>query len=142
MTVEPDIGDKLRVVRHLRNRGIPGDRILVDGYIVFNRESGKQMWAATGLSREAVRRNLVRHPDVMVLGECAATVRLICEIDGGIHSTRPGMRQTEKRNRAYGDAKIPYIVIDKADLALTGQSWEGHIDAELERLGIAPLEAI
>ena len=80
---------------------------------------------------------LVAHPDLAVLQSTLHQGKpgpdwIVCvvELDGSIHDTRPGRKQTIKRNAKYEAGKIPYVVINQADYRMTGESihegaWKG-----------------
>ena len=80
---------------------------------------------------------LVAHPDLAVLQSTLhqgkpGPDRIVCvvELDGSIHDTRQGRKQTIKRNAKYEAGKIPYVAINQADYRMTGESihegaWKG-----------------
>ena len=57
-------------------------------------------------------RMVVAHPDIVVMRESVDTGwanMIVCavELDGSIHDSRPGKKQTDKRNKKYRLAEVP-----------------------------------
>ena len=66
----------------------------------------------------------VMHPDITIIDHASRRrtwphdigyPRVVIELDGSIHDTRPGRRKTERRNRKYKDAMQPYVAVNEAD---------------------------
>ncbi len=65
-------------------------------------------------------RMVVAHPDIVVMRESVDTGwanMIVCavELDGSIHDSRPGKKQTDKRNKKYRLAEVPVVQVNAAD---------------------------
>jgi len=88
----------------------PPQRILKEPFLIFH-DTG-----AVTIHDIIKQQNLtpacqIQHPDIVLLKH-QNKISCIIEIDGSIHYTRPGKRQTHKRNYNYELFSIPYCIID------------------------------
>ena len=126
-----DNEDKIEVGKFLQEHGYP--TLSYDPYICFDKLTGEMQMISMNLTKEEVQRYKVQHPDIIALGHHFKPM-FVVEIDGSIHHTKPGMKQTERRNSTYRNAGIKYIVLDKADLKVLKMTWQEYLDAELKEL--------
>ena len=126
-----DNEEKIEVGKYLEMHGYT--HVYYDWYVCFDKLTGELQMSAAFLTREQVEHYKVQHPDVMVCDDEYA-ISFIVELDGSIHQTKPGMRQTERRNQSYAEAGIKCIILDKADLKELGVTWQDYLDAELKEL--------
>ena len=126
-----DNEEKIEIGKHLEKHGYTN--VYYDWYLCFDKLTGELQMLANALTKEQVQRYKVQHPDVMICGDDYA-VSFIVELDGSIHHTKPGMRQTERRGKSYAEAGLPCIILDKADLKELGVTWQEYLDAELKGL--------
>ena len=126
-----DNEDKIEVGKYLEKHDY--GPIGFDYYMCFDKMNGELQMIAGSLTHEQVERYKVQHPDIVVFGHHFKPM-FVVEIDGSIHHTKPGMKQTERRNSTYRNAGIKYIVLDKADLKVLKMTWQDYLDAELKEL--------
>ena len=126
-----DNEEKIAIGKHLEDRGYKN--VVYDYFMCFDKLTGEINMIAQSLTREQVERYKVQHPDVLVFGDENRAL-FVVEIDGSIHHTKPGMRQTERRNTTYRNAGIKCIVLDKADLKVLKMTWQDYLNDELKGL--------
>ena len=94
-----DNEDKFAVGKFLEGHGFTN--VVYDSFMCFDKLTGKIQMLAQTLTKEQVERYKVQHPDLVIIGHDSYPM-FIVEIDGSIHHTKPGMRQTERRGKSYG----------------------------------------
>ncbi len=115
-----------------------GHRIIKEPYLLFDRETGAPKGLALQyITEPQAKRYIIHHPD-LIIPDPKHLAKCIIEIDGSYHDSKAGKRKTEKRNAHYQTAKIPYIILNVADLKLLDQDWFTFLDAELKKLGLDP----
>ena len=124
-----DNEDKFAVGKFLEGYGFTN--VVYDSFMCFDKLTGKIQMLAQTLTKEQVERYKVQHPDLVVIGHDSYPM-FIVEIDGSIHHTKPGMRQTEKRNTTYSNAGIKYVILDKMDLKVLKMTWQDYLISELK----------
>ena len=62
----------------------------------------------------AVAGKQIRNPDLILIDKETKKLKLVIEIDGGVHDTK--WLDTQKRNEEYFIAGIPLLVIDKSEV--------------------------
>ena len=82
-------------------------------------------------------RYTVRHPDLVVAA--SGVPLLIVEVDGSWHDTIPGRKATDRRNRDYRAAGIPFVEIHLSEYPDGG--WEPMVRRAVELHGLAPSAA-
>ena len=124
-----DSEDKLEVGKFLEQHDY--GPIGYDYFLCFDKLSGELQMMAGSLTQEQVERYKVQHPDIVVFGHPVKPM-FIVEIDGSIHHTKPGMRQTERRNSTYHRAGVKCIILDKKALKILKMTWQDYLIQELE----------
>lgn len=121
-----DLADKNTVRRILRDMGY-------DTYFNFFMVEWKDE-KEIGIKHEIYRDQKdrieeIHRPDVIAFkGSTGPGHRFVVEIDGGVHK---GGRKDRRRNDFYERHRIPYIVINKADLRESGLTWDEYLDESL-----------
>ena len=124
-----DNEEKIDVGKHLEKMGYKN--VVYDYFMCFDKLTGELNMIAQSLTREQVERYKVQHPDVLVFG-AENRALFVVEIDGSIHHTKPGMKQTANRNSTYHKADVQCIVLDKMDLKVLKMTWQDYLDSELK----------
>ena len=130
------------VLNHL-NQNLPeGYYAVSQVYIVVDSEEGWSRWYEHVTKQDLAEmtegmKPFIIHPDVLVVkgpphGRATCLDKIVCavELDGSIHDTKPGHKQTDKRAAKYEAGSIPCVVINQADYSLIGKdvregAWEG-----------------
>ena len=112
----PDEEDLVRTVNLLVKLGISQDRIIRNGYIEYNVDSGT-MYCSDSWGPDPNRASKagevwqIHHPDIMIMDkENPKKLKCIVEIDGSAHNTRPGRRRTHRRDDDYEHMDIPWVI--------------------------------
>lgn len=107
---------------------IPLSDIHIDTFVSMMPDgSGPVIWHGPVVSASEMRAGaIVHHPDIVCLRN--GKPALIVELDGSFHDTVPGRRRTERRDRDYLRAHIPYIALNEADIRELGQEIEEALD--------------
>lgn len=102
-----DIGQFLRETTNYR--------VEREWYILFNKMTGEYMGY-----QETFNGNLKynpRNPDLILIDKKTKKIKLIVEIDGGVHDKK--FANTEQRNEEYFLAGLPLLVISKLEIETT-----------------------
>ena len=117
-----DLGDKNRVRAIVRDLGY---ETLFNKFAVEHRDGSFNFnFEITRAEKDDIVE--FHRPDVVVTGRPEWAV---IEIDGAVHK---GGRKDQRRNEFYKRHGIQLIIINKADLAETGTSWEEYIAWKLD----------
>jgi len=94
-------------------------RVEREWYIVLDKMSGKYMGFTRTVpdSIMTFKTEKVRNPDLILIDKDTYKLKLIIEIDGGIHDKK--FFGTEKRNEEYFFAGLPLLVINKSEIETT-----------------------
>ena len=120
---KPDEEKLTMTVKILFELGIPRHEIRRDWYILLERDTYNVTYHES-LNGD-MKRYIVHHPDILIVRD--GSLKCVIEVDGSIHDTNRGKRRTEKRNNNYWYYKVPYIVMNEADLAFLGTSWRDFL---------------
>ena len=102
-----DIGQFLRETTNYR--------VEREWYILFDKMTGEYMGY-----QETFNGNLKykpRNPDLILIDKKTKKIKLIVEIDGGVHDKK--FANTEQRNEEYFLAGLPLLVISKLEIETT-----------------------
>ena len=114
--------------------GIPREQLKKEYYVIWNLEYEQLHFVANATySQLSPRSQIIRHPDISILG-VNGNIACIIELDGSIHDKKTA--KTAKRNQDYEYAKIPYIVLNIADLKELKISWFDFLDEQLVKLSV------
>ena len=119
-----------------KTAGIPPRRVLVDHFVAFSRYDYSVTAIQQNMTLEEVRspQHFTHRPDIIIIPKDGANkIDLIVELDGSVHDTKSGRRKTERRNRDYEDAKLPYFVINITDCAEAKLDWFEILERELKK---------
>ena len=90
-------------------------RVEREWYIIFDKMTGEYMGY-----QETFNGNLKykpRNPDLILIDKKTKKIKLIVEIDGGVHDKK--FANTEQRNEEYFLAGLPLLVISKLEIETT-----------------------
>jgi very-short-patch-repair endonuclease len=90
-------------------------RVEREWYVLFDKMTGEYMGY-----QETFNGNLKykpRNPDLILIDKKTKKIRLIVEIDGGVHDKK--FANTEQRNEEYFLAGLPLLVISKLEIETT-----------------------
>tara|TARA_B110000438_G_C15691531_1_gene596988 strand:- start:603 stop:1022 length:420 start_codon:yes stop_codon:yes gene_type:complete len=90
-------------------------RVEREWYILFDKMTGEYMGY-----QETFNGNLKykpRNPDLILIDKKTKKIKLIVEIDGGVHDKK--FANTEQRNEEYFLAGLPLLVISKLEIETT-----------------------
>ena len=90
-------------------------RVEREWYILFDKMTGEYMGY-----QETFNGNLKykpRNPDLILIDKKTKKIKLIVEIDGGVHDKK--FANTEQRNEEYIMARLPLLVISKLEIETT-----------------------
>ena len=108
---------------------IPREQLRKEYHIIWNLEYEQLHFVENATYAQLAPRNqIVRHPDISIIGT-NGNIACIIELDGSIHDKKTA--KTAKRNQDYEYAKLPFIVINIADLKETKTSWFDYLDTQL-----------
>ena len=81
-------------------------------YIIFNKKTGEYM----GYTPNTVvgMNHKIRNPDLILIDKETKKLKLVIEIDGGVHDTK--WLDSQKRNEEYFVAGVPLLVIYKSEV--------------------------
>jgi len=87
-------------------------RVEREWYIIFNQNTGEYMGytpnSVAGMGKG------IRNPDLILIDKETKKLKLVIEIDGGVHDVK--WLNTQKRNEVYFMAGLPLLVIDKSEV--------------------------
>ena len=77
----------------------------------------------------------MHHPDIMYAPHspdlCEPRPLLIVELDGSYHDSKPGRKKTDRRDRDYRRAGIPFIAVRMSEYPDEG-AWQAHLRERLK----------
>ena len=107
----------INVIKYIA-KSYPRERILKEPFLIFH-DTGKITIKPTRIIKEDLTLNcVIQHPDIILLDK-KQNLAAIVEIDGSIHTTRPGRKQTNRRNNTYFLFQVPFFIL-KDDEHLEG----------------------
>lgn len=132
---KPDSGIIFKIKQYLRKEyQIDFVRIKTDCAIKFTGR-GYKLLEPAGCTARRWLGGLIHTPDIAITDEHGGLVAVI-EQDGRIHDTRKHAEKDEVRNRHYGNAGIPLIVISSSVIRAEKTSLGAYLDREMRRIGI------
>ena len=135
-----DHADIAAAERVLVAAGVPADQIVREWFLHVRAEDESVIVSTGGPpANEPVL--WTRHPDVMVVaGDFEDEWRplLIVEMDGSWHDTKPGRKATDRRDRDYRSASIPFVAVRLSEYP-AGVGWEPLVERAAVRHALPAL---
>lgn len=130
-----DHADIAAAERVLVDLGIPSAMIMREWFLHVRAED-EALIVSTGGPHKDESVLWTRHPDLMVVAgdhEDEWRPLLIVEMDGGWHDTKPGRKATDRRDRDYRSASVPFVAVRLSEYPQGG--WEPLIERAVRAIG-------
>lgn len=110
----------IQVIGLLSDLGIPRHCIIPEPFVIINPGTDAVITHTSCITdyemsiyaqRCSPFKPLIHHPDILVTYH-SGDIRFLTELDGSYHHTKPGMKQTCRRNDDYSRCRLKCVVIE------------------------------
>ena len=122
-----------------RKYHIPTNQIKIEHSIKFTDNDYKIMGKLTYIKISNITKSFLIHTPDIIITDKNKIPKLIIEQDGKIHDDDKIVKKDQKRNKHYGKAGIPFIIINSKKLRTLKKTYQVYLDEEIELINVIML---